>query len=157
MKMSCLFPCTRWSCVVASSMLMLSMAMVACQQTSQESLFRESVEYRSSGKQVFMFVPLDGCGTCIENSSTFINNHLTKNEYITAYVYSLYKKKYLQFDSAVVNSRRLIFDKEDKILSVLKVEQKPRVVFMQDGKIISNYVYDNETDAEVFNKILNFQ
>ena len=151
------FRCIRWNALLLINSALILLSAVACNNGAQQrNYLNEVVPYRSSGKQVIMFIPLDGCGTCIEHSTAFINDHLLEKKYLNAYVYSLYNKKYLQFDSAVAKNDRLFIDTDNRILAALKVEQKPRVVFIEDGEILEDLFYDNGQEAEIFKKVLNF-
>ena len=155
MKTLCLFPYIVWKSVLFNSFLLLLIA--GCDKKSgKEEFLSTLIKYETSGKQVLLFVPLDGCGTCIQNSSKFINEKLLNTEFLKAYTYSLYNKKYKQFDSRVLQCDRFVQDPESKILSALKVEQKPRAIFLKDGKIVEDLFYDNGNDSEVFRKIMNF-
>src|SRR5688572_18841250 len=88
----------RWRNLLPGSVFMMMLCACGNQKISE---LHQLIHVNTSGKQVLMFIPLDGCGTCIENSSAFINKELLKRDYLKAYVYSDYNKKYLQFDSAV--------------------------------------------------------
>ena len=141
---------------LAGSLLLLVFLAGCKRYTEQESVLLKLFENEPSGKRIMLFVPLDGCGTCIQNSATFINERLVGKENLNVYVYSLYKKKYLQFSKEVNENNRFIIDPEGKTLTALHVEQKPRVIFVEDGEITGDLFYDNGNDKDIFERILNY-
>lgn len=141
---------------VLTNILLLGI-FVSCQPKVQENnVLTNLIPYQQNGNQVMLFVPLDGCGTCISNSASFINKNLLELEKLEAHVYSGYNKKYLQFDSAVLKNSRFVIDSTNTVLAALNVEQKPRVIFIENGKIIEDTFFDNQNDTTVFRRILKF-
>jgi len=127
-------------------------SLLACQQRQTE-LYNGVLPVPDTGRVATLLIPLDGCGTCIANSAQYVNDHLQQLPRLRVYVYSMYEKRYKQFDSTVIAHPNFIIDRNQQVFSAFKVDQKPRVVFMDHGEVLEDYYYDNGDDQHVFHKI----
>jgi len=139
--------------IVSFCFILLFLACNSKENNQFNSISEISKKYQiPENTKYYLFIPLSGCGSCIDPAIKFVNENFNlKNIAIIAVTYSI--KEFKMRFPAYQNNRNLICDTAQLSLQYNLLQTAPELYEIENNTIRNHYILDAQNSKEILKKL----